>query len=86
MLKLPKKITHAIAREFDTTDFTIIKRVYIHSMYKELCVNLIMFRLGQSKSTLMMRYFGDNSYSICGSYINQNEIVEELQYQIKKFY
>lgn len=40
MIKLPKKVMNAITREF-SSDITIIKRVYIHSMFKELCVNLI---------------------------------------------
>ena len=55
-------------------------------MYKELCINLVEFRVGTSRSTIILRYFGDDSYAFIGSYISPQEAAEEMAYQIRKLY
>lgn len=86
MIKLRKKVMNAITREFPTAEITIIKRVYIHSMFKDLCVDLVTFRVDNSKFVNILRYFGDNSYCILGGYSNEKEIAKELAFQVEKLY
>lgn len=83
MIKLPKKVARTIEREFPF-DSTVIKYVCIKSMYKELCVHLVAFRTSQFKSITILRYFGDDSYSFLGGYANEQEVVEEMSFQVKK--
>ena len=85
MIKLPKKIANAIERELGT-DYTVIKYVYIKSIFKQLCVYLVIFRVGQSKFVNILRYFGNNSYCILGGYSNDKEVAEELAFQVEKLY
>lgn len=86
MIKVSRKINRTIEREFGTSDYTIIKRVYIHSIYAQLCVNLIVFRIGKSHSVRILRYHGDDSYSILGLYQDETEVIEELQFQLNLLY
>ena len=86
MIKLPKKIANAIKKEFSKDDCTILKYVHIRSPFKELCVWLVLFRIGQSHATTILRYFGDDSYSFMVGYYDQKEITDELAYQIKKLF
>lgn len=85
MIKLPKKIVQTIQRELGTTNITFIEDVYINHIFKPLSVHLIALRIQQNKNITLVRYFGDNSFSICGLY-DQIEIVEEIKNQVEKLW
>lgn len=85
MIKLPKKIVQTIQRELGTTEITFIEDVYIHHIYKPLCVHLITLRVRANKYMTLVRYFGDNSYSICGLY-DQKEMIEEIKHQVENLW
>ena len=83
MIKLPKKIQKTI-EELLTQDYFISKKVFIDSPYKDTKVNLIVIKIANKQNYLILRYFGDNSYSLLSGYNDIKEVSEELAYQIYK--
>lgn len=83
MIKLPKKIAKTIKRELNS-NFTVIKRVHIYSIFKQSCVDLIVFTTKKLRSFIILRFFGDNSYDFIANYTTLKEIEEELAFQVKK--
>lgn len=83
MIKLPKKIKAVIENEL-VEDYSVVEYVHIKRMYKEMCVHLVVLRVGSKNSLLILRYFGDRSYSFLGGYANIKEIVDELSFQVNK--
>ena len=83
MIRLPKKIEKVIKNEL-SEDYSVLRRIYIERMVKEMCVNLIVLCVGTKQRLIILRYFGDNSYCFLGGYADMAEIVEELSYQVQK--
>ena len=85
MIKLPKKIARTIESEYGS-DCTVIKYMYIGCEYKPLCVSFVVFRIGLSNCYNILIYFVDDNYSMVGVYTNSEEVLEELSFQLKKYY
>lgn len=83
MIRLPKKIQETIEREL-TQDYLVVKRVFIDSSCKVARTNLIVLRAGYNQRLVILRYWGDGSYSFLAGYNNMLEVKEELAYQVKK--
>lgn len=83
MIRLPKKIEETIKREL-TQDYSVLKRVFVDSPYKDTKLHLIVLRVGFEHRLIILRYWGDNSYSFLAGYANMQEIRQELEYQVSK--
>ena len=82
MIRLPKKIEETIKREL-TQDYSVLEIVFIGTKYKASNVHLIALRIGATNRLVVLRYFGDNSYSFLAGYANMKEVTEEILYQVK---
>lgn len=82
MIRLPKKIEETIRREL-TQDYSVLKRVFVDSPYKYTKLHLIVLRVGFEHRLIILRYWGDNSYSFLAGYTNMQEVTEELAFQVK---
>lgn len=81
MIRLTKKIEETIRREL-TQDYSVVERIFIKTKYKASDVHLIVLRVGFTHRLIILRYFGDNSYSFLGGYADMREIKEEIVHQI----
>lgn len=84
MIRLPKKIEETIKREL-TQDYSVVERIFVETKFKASNVHLIVLRVGDKHRLIILRYFGDNSFSFLAGYTDMREIKEELAYQISKF-
>lgn len=83
MIRLPKKIEQTIKNEL-TQDYSVLKRIFVETGYKASNVHLIVLRVGFTNRLIILRYFGDNSYSFLAGYANMQEVTEEISYQTSK--
>lgn len=84
MIRLAKKIEETIKREL-TQDYSVIERVFVETKFKASNVHLIVLRVGSEHRLVILRYFGDNSYSFLAGYADMQEVKAEISYQISKF-
>ncbi len=82
MIRLPKKIEETIKREL-TENYSVIKRVFIDSPYKNTKLHLIMIRT-DCRRYHIVRYWGDHTFCIIGGFTNREEAQCELKYQVVK--
>lgn len=84
MIRLPKKIEETIKREL-TQDYSVVERIFLETKFKASNMHLIVLRIGEKHSLVILRYFGDDSYSFIAGYADMLEVKEEIKYQIGKF-
>ena len=83
MTKLPKKIHETISREL-SNEYEVIKRVFLDSSYWQLNLHLVVLRVGRERRLIILRYWGDNSYSFLAGYANMQEVREEIAEQVRR--
>lgn len=81
MIRLPKKIEETIKREL-AQEFSVIKQIFIDSPCRATQLHLIVLGVGHARKLIILRYWGDNSYSFLAGYANMQEIKKELTYQV----
>lgn len=84
MIRLPKKINETIKRELQN-EFSVVERIFLDTGFRATSVHLIVLRDSVTRRLIILRYFGDNSYSLSAGCASMKEISEEITYQIKKF-